>query len=61
MTELKLFAIFKNGIHKGNERASTEEEAIKNYICSSFLELYLENENFLNQYSAMKAQRGIHF
>lgn len=30
MKELKLFAIYKNGEHKGNERGFSIEDAIKN-------------------------------
>lgn len=56
----ELFAIYKNGEHKGNERASNKQEAIKKYIIASNFSEFLSDENFIKQYSAKKAINGIH-
>jgi len=56
----KLYAIFKNGEHKGNERGSDKSDAIKNYVKASLLEDFLDDEEFMRQYSAINAINGIH-
>lgn len=56
-----LFAIFKNGFHKGNEIAIDGNEAIKNYIVASDLSDFLDDENLLNQYTFKFAVEGVHF
>ena len=56
-----LYAIYKNGVHKGNERAINGNKAIKNYIIDSGLAEFLNNDSFLKQYSFKKAVKGIHY
>lgn len=56
----KLYAIFKNGKHKGNERGFNRTEAIQNYIKSSLLEEFIDDEKFIAQYKAIAAVNGIH-
>ncbi|WP_339663127.1 hypothetical protein [Croceibacter atlanticus] len=56
----RLYAIYKNGVHKGNERAICKEEAIISYIIESSLSDFLDDIKFVSQYSAMPAISGIH-
>lgn len=56
----KLYAIYKNGEHKGNERGKSKNEAIKAYITASELAEFLDDENFICQYSAEIAINGVH-
>lgn len=58
---MKLYAIFKNGFHKGNERATNGNDAIKNYIIASDLSDFLDDDNFFKKYSFVEAVEGIHF
>ena len=44
---MKLYAIFKNGFHKGNERANNGNDAIKNYIITSELLDFLKTKKTL--------------
>ena len=58
----KLFAIYKNGEHKGNTSAPSSEKAIKDYILDSgFPKEMLKDKDFLATYSAVIAQKGIHY
>lgn len=57
----KLYAIYKNGEHKGNERGKSKNEAIKAYIIASDLGHFLNDENFIRQYSAKIAINGVHY
>lgn len=60
--QLPLFAIYKNGKHKGNERAKNTDTAIKYYIIASDLPQYLiKDKSFLKKYSALVAIKGTHF
>lgn len=56
-----LFAIYKNGFHKGNERAINGNEAKKNYIVASDLSDFLDDDDFLNQYVVKVALEGFHY
>lgn len=56
----KLYAIYKNGEHKGNERGESKNQAIKAYIVASDLGEFLGDENFVRQYSAEIAINGVH-
>ena len=58
---MTLYAIFKNGLHKGNERASNGTEAIRKYIISSDLSYFLNDGRFLSQYSFIEAINGVHY
>lgn len=57
---MKLYAIFKNGFHKGNERGINGNDAIKNYIFNSELSDFINDEEFLVQYTFIEAINGFH-
>ena len=59
--EGKLFAIYKNGIHKGNVRAKSKQRAIELYVTDSMLKEFLGDIDFMLQYSAKDAISGIHY
>ncbi|MCZ2224115.1 MAG: hypothetical protein LC122_10865 [Chitinophagales bacterium] len=56
-----LFAIYKNGQHKGNERAINGNEAIKKYIIASDLKEFINDVEFIKQYSFKEAIEGVHY
>ncbi len=56
-----LFAIYKNGNHKGNVRAESISDAINTYILDSGIEkTLLSDSKFLSQYKGEKAIKGLH-
>ena len=57
----KLYAIYKNGEHKGNERGVSISDAIKKYIIASLFEDFLNDNEFTSQYSGKIAVDGIHY
>jgi hypothetical protein len=57
----ELYAIYKNGNHKGNEKGFSKDDAIKNYIIASSFEEFLNDNNFIQQYKAILAVEGVHF
>ncbi len=59
--KLELFAIYKNGGHKGNQRGSDGIDAINQYVIDSQLEDFLTDKDFMNQYSAIFAIENIHY
>ena len=61
MKELKLFAIYKNGEHKGNERGISIEDAIRKYLIASSFETLLDDSEFIAQYTACVAIENVHF
>jgi hypothetical protein len=61
MKEVKLFAIYKNGEHKGNERGVSINDAIKKYLIASFFETLLDDFEFTAQYTASIAIENVHF
>lgn len=63
MKEVKttLFAILKKGIHLGNERAKTKEEALTKYLIASKYNSLLDDDEFLSSYSLSKAIKGVHY
>ncbi len=50
-----LYAIYKNGEHMGNERGKSIKEAIKKYLIASSYETFLNDKEFIFQYSGKKA------
>lgn len=58
---MTLYAIYKNGFHKGNERAKTGEEAITKYIIASDLGDFVADANFTKKYSFQIAIEGVHY
>ncbi len=56
----KLYAIYKNKKHKGNERGTSSNDAIKNYVIASLFEEFLDDKLFMSQYYAKPAINGIH-
>lgn len=61
MKELKLFAIYKNGQHKGNERGISKEDAIKKYLIASSFGTLLDDFEFVAQYTGVLALENVHF
>lgn len=61
MKEQKLFAIYKNGEHKGNEKGLSKEDAIKKYLIASSFETLLDDFEFIAQYTAFIAIENEHF
>lgn len=57
----KLYAIYKNGEHKGNERGLSVSDAINKYIISSILEDFLNDKEFMSQYTGKIAINGVHY
>lgn len=58
---MTLFAIYKNGVHKGNERGFSENDAIENYIIASNFVEFLNDANFMQQYEGIIAVEGLHY
>jgi hypothetical protein len=58
---MTLFAIYKNGFHKGNERAKSGEEAITKYIIASDLKEFAFEMDFVKQYSFQIAIASVHY
>jgi hypothetical protein len=61
MKNEKLFAIYKNGEHKGNERGVSIEDAIKKYLIASSFETLLDDFEFVSQYTGSPAVVNLHF
>jgi hypothetical protein len=61
MKKLKLFAIYKNGEHKGNEKGFSIEDAIKKYLIASSFATLLNDIGFISQYSGYLAVENVHF
>jgi hypothetical protein len=61
MKKLKLFAIYKNGEHKGNERGISIEDAIKKYLINSSFGTLLDDYEFVAQYTSVLAVKNVHF
>ena len=61
MKELKLFAIYKNGEHKGNQRGFSIQDAIKKYLIASSFKTLLDDFEFVTQYTGSLAVENIHF
>ncbi|SMN15837.1 Possible restriction endonuclease [uncultured Candidatus Thioglobus sp.] len=57
----KLYAIYKNGFFKGNERGSSTSDAIKKYVIALLFEDFLTDKKFISQYSAKIAIKGTHY
>lgn len=55
-----LYAIYKNGEHKGNERGRSAADAIKAYVIESDFESFIKDKKFMKQYSATIAINGVH-
>lgn len=56
-----LYAIYKNGMHKGNERALNGNEAIVKYVIASDFSIFLKDKEFMGQYSFKKAIERVHY
>lgn len=57
----KIFAIYKNGIHLGNEKAINEKEAIKKYLIAALLIVSINDPIFISKYHAIEAIKGTHY
>lgn len=56
----KLYAIYKDKNHMGNERGDSKEDAIKSYLIAADIEDFIYNMELTNQYTAVIAINGIH-
>jgi len=56
-----LFAIYKKGIHLGNEKGVNENAAIKKYLIAASYDELLNDKDFVSLYSGKKAIKEIHF
>ncbi len=59
--EKTLFAIYKKTVHMGNERGEDIDEAIKKYIIASQFKCFLDDLEFVSQYSGKIAIKNIHY
>lgn len=59
--KLTLFAIHKDGFHKGNQTGKSSNDAIKNYIIESMLGDFVNDIEFVKKYSAVFAIKGVHY
>jgi len=59
--EKQLFAIYKNGIHLGNERGIDVDDAIRKYLIASLFEEFLDDIEFVSLYSAKIAVKKLHY
>ncbi|WP_158838111.1 hypothetical protein [Polaribacter sp. L3A8] len=57
----KLFAIFKNGIHLGNERGGNVDDAIRKYLIASLYDKSLNDIEFVSFYSGKVAIKNLHY
>ncbi len=57
----KIFAIYKKGIHLGNEKGNEEIEAINNYITSAYVKEFIDDKEFTSLYTATIAVKGFHY
>lgn len=56
----KLYAIYKNNKHLGNETGTCPNDAIENYLIESMFVDFIKDMNFFEQYHAIPALNGIH-
>ncbi|PQJ72222.1 hypothetical protein [Polaribacter butkevichii] len=56
-----LFAIYKKGVHLGNELGENKNDAIRKYLIASLYEIFLKDLEFVSLYSAKKAVKRTHF
>lgn len=61
MKKVKLYSIYKNGVHLGNEKGFSIEDAIKKYLIASSFESFLCDSKFVAKYSASLAIENVHF
>ncbi|WCO01998.1 hypothetical protein [Psychroserpens ponticola] len=60
-SKMTLFAIYKNGIHLGNEKGKDIDDAINKYLVASFFEEFLDDLEFKSLYSGKIAMKSIHY
>ena len=56
----KLYAIYKNKKHLGNEKAHSKSDAVKSYLIAADLGEFSNDMELINQYSVVIAINGIH-
>lgn len=56
-----LYAIYKNGFHLGNERATGFDDAIKKYLIAASYAALIDDKEFVSLFKAKIAIKGIHF
>ena len=57
----KIFAIYKNEKHLGNEKAVNERAAIKKYLIAALFIEFINDPVFISKYNAIEATKGIHY
>lgn len=57
----KLYAIYKNGEHKGNQRGKSKIDVIRQYVIDSDFQSFLNDIEFMQQYKAIIAIEKIHY
>ncbi|TDE06748.1 hypothetical protein [Flavobacterium hiemivividum] len=57
---IKIFAIYKNGTHLGNEKGKDEIDAIKKFIIASQLGEMINDSEFVAKYNAIEAIKRRH-
>jgi|GEM_PF-6207372 len=56
-----LFAIYRDGTHRGNITGINGDDAIRRYIVSSDLKEMINNTDFVKRYSYQIAIEGVHY
>ncbi|MDP5106264.1 MAG: hypothetical protein NWQ31_08845 [Polaribacter sp.] len=56
-----LYAIYKNGIHLGNEKGKNINAAIRKYLIAALYGNLLDDKEFVSLYSGKEAIEKIHF
>tara|TARA_B100000809_G_scaffold263392_1_gene316519 strand:- start:13630 stop:13824 length:195 start_codon:yes stop_codon:yes gene_type:complete len=59
--EIILFAVYKNGIHLGNEKGKNSNDVIRNYLKAALYGEFLDDEDFVSLYSVKRAIKSIHY
>ncbi|MDD7914640.1 hypothetical protein [Polaribacter ponticola] len=57
----KLFAIYKRGVHLGNEKGENNNAAIRKYLIAALYNEFLNDKDFVSLYSAEIAVKGLHY
>lgn len=57
----RIFAIYKKGIHLGNEKATEKTEAVTKYIIAANYKNLLGDNEFTSLYTAKIAVKGVHY
>lgn len=56
-----IYAIYKRGLHIGNQKSNSKINAIKSYLSAANYKYLLNDHEFLSKYSAKIAIAGVHY